>query len=116
MTDLVYLEDLGDIARVVLNRPERLNAFNLAMWERLGAVMEELGADDNLRCIVLRGADGKSFSPGNDISEFATDRSNPEQAKAYGEILHRTLKALGGCRHPTRPRPRGPPPPRRCSR
>jgi enoyl-CoA hydratase/carnithine racemase len=40
-------------------------------------------------------------SPGNDISEFETDRSNSTQAKAYGEILHRTLTALKSCRHPT---------------
>ena len=91
----------GHIATVTLNRPEKLNAMTKPMWQRLGAVMEELEADDEMRCIVLRGAGGKSFSPGNDISEFATDRSNPEQAKSYGKILHRTLRALGNCRHPT---------------
>jgi enoyl-CoA hydratase/carnithine racemase len=91
----------GHIATVTLNRPEKLNAMTKPMWQRLGEAMEELGADDELRCIVLRGAGGKSFSPGNDISEFATDRSNSVQAKAYGEILHRTLTALKTCRHPT---------------
>ena len=99
--DTILVRRDGHIATVTLNRPEKLNAMTKPMWQRLGAAMEELGADDELRCIVLRGAGGKSFSPGNDISEFATDRSNPAQAKAYGEILHRTLKALGGCRHPT---------------
>ncbi len=91
----------GHIATVTLNRPQKLNAMTKPMWQRLGAVMEELGADDELRCVVLRGAGGKSFSPGNDISEFATDRSNPAQAKVYGKILHHTLRALGNCRHPT---------------
>lgn len=91
----------GHIATVTLNRPQKLNAMTKPMWQRLGAVMEELDADDGLRCIVLRGAGGKSFSPGNDISEFKTDRSNPGQAKAYGKVLHRTLTALGNCRHPT---------------
>jgi enoyl-CoA hydratase/carnithine racemase len=71
------------------------------MWLRLGQVMEELSADDGLRCVVLRGAGGKAFSPGNDISEFETDRSNSAQAKAYGDILHHTLTALKTCRHPT---------------
>jgi enoyl-CoA hydratase/carnithine racemase len=91
----------GHIATVTLNRPAKLNAMTKPMWQRLGEAMEELGADDELRCIVLRGAGGKSFSPGNDISEFATDRSNSVQDKAYGEILHRTLTALKTCRHPT---------------
>jgi len=99
--DTILVGRDGHIATVTLNRPDKLNAMTKPMWQRLGEVMEELGADDELRCIVLRGAGGKSFSPGNDISEFATDRSNPLQAKAYGEILHRTLKVLGTCRHPT---------------
>ena len=91
----------GRIATVTLNRPDKLNAMTKPMWRRLGEVLEELAADGDLRCVVLRGAGGKSFSPGNDISEFETDRSNSEQAKAYGEILHRALTALKTCRHPT---------------
>jgi enoyl-CoA hydratase len=99
--DTILLERDGHIATVTLNRPEKLNAMTKPMWQRLGEVMEELAADDDLRCIVLRGAGGKAFSPGNDISEFGSDRSNSKQAKAYGTILHRTLTALKTCRHPT---------------
>lgn len=98
--DTILVRRDGHIATVTLNRPEKLNAMTKAMWQRLGEVVEEFGGDDALRCIVLRGAGNKAFSPGNDISEFATDRSDPVQAKAYGEVLHRTLRALSGCRHP----------------
>jgi len=101
MSDLILVQRDGPVATVTLNRPDKLNALTKPMWTRLGAVMEELSADDALRCVVLRGAGGRAFSPGNDISEFETDRSNPEQAKAYGEILHRSLTALKTCRHPT---------------
>ena len=100
-TDTILVERDGAIATVVLNRPEKLNALTKPMWKRLGEVMEELSADDALRCIVLRGAGEKSFAPGNDISEFETVRAKPEQAKDYGEILHRTLAAIENCRHPT---------------
>jgi enoyl-CoA hydratase/carnithine racemase len=86
---------------VILNRPEKLNAMTKDMWWRLGEAVAELADDDTLRCLVLRGAGGKSFSPGNDISEFETERSNPSLAKAYGIILHETLTALKTCRHPT---------------
>jgi enoyl-CoA hydratase/carnithine racemase len=101
MSDEILIQRDGPIATLVLNRPEKLNAMTKPMWRALGEAMEGLSADDDLRCVVLRGAGGKAFSPGNDISEFETERSNPEQAKAYGEILHRTLGALSGCRHPT---------------
>jgi enoyl-CoA hydratase/carnithine racemase len=51
--------------------------------------------------VVLRGAGGKSFAPGNDISEFETERATAAQAKAYGGILHAALGAIRDCRHPT---------------
>jgi len=99
--DTILVHRDGYVATVTLNRPDKLNAMTKPMWLRLGHVLEELASDDDLRCIVLRGAGGKSFSPGNDISEFETDRSNAEQARAYGQILHHTLTALKTCRHPT---------------
>jgi enoyl-CoA hydratase len=89
------------IATVTLNRPDKLNAMTKPMWRRLGEVMRELSADDTLRCVVLRGAGGRAFSPGNDIGEFATERSNFAQGRAYGEVLHGALSAIGECRHPT---------------
>jgi enoyl-CoA hydratase/carnithine racemase len=101
MTDLILVERDGPIATVVLNRPEKLNAMTKPMWRRLGEVMNTLSADDELRCLVLRGAGGRAFSPGNDIGEFETDRSNPEQAKAYGALMHDTITAIRDCRHPT---------------
>ena len=90
----------GAIATVILNRPEKLNALTKGMWTRLGDVFLELDRDVDLRCIVLRGAGEKAFAPGNDISEFASERSNVEQARAYGAVMTRTIEAIGHCRHP----------------
>jgi len=96
---LVYREDA--IATIVLNRPERLNALNKAMWRRLGEVMRELSADEALRCIVVRGAGDKAFAAGADIAEFAKERADSRQAKPYGNLIHETMQALARCRHPT---------------
>ena len=101
MAENILIERDGAIATVVLNRPQKLNAMTRQMWAHLGAAMEDLSAADDLRCVVLRGAGAKSFSPGNDISEFENERSNPEQAKAYGKILHGALRSVDRCRHPT---------------
>jgi enoyl-CoA hydratase/carnithine racemase len=100
MPDTVLLQRDGTIATVVLNRPEKLNALTKGMWRRLGDVFLEFEADDTLRCIVLRGAGEKAFAPGNDISEFAHERSNVEQAREYGKVMTRTIEAIGNCRHP----------------
>ncbi len=101
MSQEILVERDGFIATVTLNRPDKLNAMTKGMWRRLGEVFEELSADDGLRCVILRGAGSKSFSPGNDIAEFENERSNVEQARAYGKIMAHTLEALKGCRHPT---------------
>ncbi len=101
MTDQILVQRDDTIATVTLNRPEKLNAMTKPMWRRLGEVMGELSADDQVRCIVVTGAGMKSFSPGNDIGEFETERSNVEQARAYGKILHGTLDTIRACRHPT---------------
>ena len=49
---------------------------------------------------MLRGAGEKAFSPGNDIAEFATARSNKAQAIEYGRAMHETAAALEACPHP----------------
>jgi enoyl-CoA hydratase/carnithine racemase len=100
MPETILVERDGAIATVVLNRPEKLNALTRPMWQRLGAVFTQLSADDSVRCIVIRGAGTRAFAPGNDISEFATERSNVEQAREYGEDMRRTIEAIGNCRHP----------------
>ena len=100
MTDTILVERDGAIVTVVLNRPAKLNALTRAMWQQLGETVERLSADDSLRCVIIRGAGEKSFSPGNDIAEFASERSNKKQAIEYGKVMHRTADALANCRHP----------------
>jgi enoyl-CoA hydratase/carnithine racemase len=100
MTDLIAVTRDGPIATVALNRPEKLNALTKAMWSDLGFAIAALSADDALRCIVLRGAGERAFSPGNDIGEFATERANKAQAVAYGAVMRTTAEALAACRHP----------------
>jgi len=97
----ILVERDGAIATIVLNRPGKLNAMTKPMWQRLGEAAAALAADGGVRCIVLRGAGGNAFSPGNDIGEFETERSNPAQAKEYGKLMHAALGALRDCRHPT---------------
>jgi len=100
MTSELLEERDGGIVTLVINRPAKLNAMTKPLWGFLGETVRRLDADDTVRCIVLRGAGGKAFSPGNDIAEFTTERSNAEQARAYGKIMHGTLDALASCRHP----------------
>ena len=55
------------LVEVVINRPEKLNAMTKPMWIELGKIFKKLSKNNNLRCIIIRGEGGKSFSPVNDI-------------------------------------------------
>ena len=90
----------GEIATVTFDRPQRRNAFDLAMWRGLQATMEALSADDTLRCVVLRGAGGEAFSAGADISAFAVERGGRAQEDVYAEVLHTSMQSIRLCRHP----------------
>jgi enoyl-CoA hydratase/carnithine racemase len=99
-TETILVHRDSHIVTVTLNRPEKLNALTKPMWQRLGEVFTELSADSSVRCVVIRGAGERAFAPGNDISEFENERSNVEQARAYGRIMHTTIDAIANCPHP----------------
>jgi len=101
MSDLVLTERHGDIAIIVLNRADKLNALNKAMWLGVRDRIRACSTEPDLRCVVLRGAGEKAFGPGADIAEFATERANARQAAEYGRLMHETMAAIAECVHPT---------------
>ena len=90
----------GAIATVVLEAPERLNALDMGMWRQLESAFATLDGEDDLRCVVVRGAGDKAFAAGADIAEFTSERSNVEQARVYGGAMHGAQAAALACRHP----------------
>ncbi len=103
MTDNAHIrtERHGEIAVVVFDRPEKRNAFNLAMWQALAATMRALSDDGSLRAVVLRGAGAEAFSAGADISAFEAERGSREKEDHYGEIVHHGMQSIRACIHPT---------------
>jgi 2-(1,2-epoxy-1,2-dihydrophenyl)acetyl-CoA isomerase len=65
--DTVLFERRGSVARVTLNRPDKLNAFNRALIEDLHAAADVIAADSEVRAVVLTGA-GRAFSSGADLT------------------------------------------------
>lgn len=73
------------VAYVTLNRPQKLNAINAEMRQELPKALDELGKDPDVRVIVLKGAGGKAFSAGADITEFT--QGKPYQFVELGEFF-----------------------------
>src|SRR3989442_192137 len=65
LRELVKIEDRGAVRHIVLNRPEKRNAFNGELIEATGRAFEDAAADDSVRVVVVRG-NGPMFSSGMD--------------------------------------------------
>src|SRR5262245_64603142 len=71
MAENVLLERRGRIALVTINRPDKLNALNIATRKDLADMLDELRNDEEIRVVVITGAGEKAFVAGADINEFA---------------------------------------------
>ena len=79
--ELLLTERQERVCTIILNRPERRNALSPLMLLQLVETLARLKGDEEVRCLVIRGAGDKAFSSGYDISDIPTTLT-PEQAAA----------------------------------
>jgi 2-(1,2-epoxy-1,2-dihydrophenyl)acetyl-CoA isomerase len=95
MSELLVAHD-GAVQTITLNRPDVLNALDLAMHERLAVALDRAAKPD-VRALVITGA-GRGFCVGQDVGEF------PRDAAAVGELLRQhfnpAIRALRGLPKP----------------
>lgn len=71
MTDVVVVERSNGVATLTMNRPDALNALDVALKEALRDSLLEAADDPAVRCVVLTGA-GRAFCVGQDLREHVT--------------------------------------------
>ena len=76
--DLVLRSDSNGVATLTLNRPDKLNALNPAVFVELRAHVDALADDDSVKCVVLTGA-GRAFCAGHDLGAIATGERAPSR-------------------------------------
>lgn len=101
MTQNIALTLDGAVATISLDRPSRFNALAREDWEALEACAAEVEAAPGVCCVVVRGAGGRAFSTGLDMSRFAEERRDPASARAYSEATERAASRLGALPMPT---------------
>lgn len=82
VSDLVIAEDRGPVRHVILNRPEKRNAFDGELVLATGAALRAAADDPGVRVVVLRGA-GKVFSAGMDVAALAGAAAEPERLRSF---------------------------------
>jgi enoyl-CoA hydratase/carnithine racemase len=93
--------DITDgVGWMIFNNPARHNALSLEMWQAIGDILEYFSGNNDVRVIIMRGAGGKAFVSGADISEFDENRANAEQRASYGKIAGRATHWLSKIEKP----------------
>lgn len=85
MSDVLRVEKTGTEATVWIDRQTLMNTITVAMRKELPGLLHGLDADDTVRVVVIRGAGGKAFSAGGDLSEFLAQA--PADLEEWGDTL-----------------------------
>jgi len=90
----LHLSVADGVATLTLDNPARHNAMDTAMWTAMPGLLAQAAADEAARVLVLRGAGGRAFCSGNDITEFDKERASPEAAETYNARQRAVQQAL----------------------
>lgn len=99
--DEIVVEKDSTLGWVVINRPEKLNSFTGAMWQRLNEAVKTLEGDSSIRVILIRGAGERAFSAGADITEFRPSGAAPDASTGNGSPFDMAMVAIAQCSKPT---------------
>ena len=88
----VALQDNG-LLRLTIDRPEHRNALSIATLNRIAEALQDHGANDRVKLVLIRGAGGLAFAAGGDIKEFDAFRSEA-QARHMVTTGRRALGAV----------------------
>lgn len=97
---LVEIEDRGAVRHIVLNRPEKRNAFNGELIEAAGHAFEDAAADDLVRVVVVRG-NGPMFSSGMDLGSLRDVSQSPDSLREFRTPILRWWNLLEEMPKPT---------------
>ncbi|MFI5194057.1 MAG: enoyl-CoA hydratase-related protein [Chitinophagales bacterium] len=98
MAENILLEKKNGVAKIVLNRPDKLNAFNRSMAQGLQQHLKDADEDETIRCILLTGS-GRAFSSGQDLGEFPGGEL-PDFEKVIEEYYNPLIRLLRTVRKP----------------
>ncbi len=75
--EAIRIEHEGRVARVIIDRPHRMNTISTELLDELAVAIDELDADSDVRCLLLTGAGDRAFSAGADVTSMAGGGADP---------------------------------------
>ena len=96
MYQTIIVDKANSVANLTLNRPDRLNSFNVQMHEELQTALDDIATDGETRCLMITGA-GRGFCAGQDLNDRAVtaDGHAPDLGmsveKFYNPLIRRII-------------------------
>jgi enoyl-CoA hydratase len=94
-TQAIY-ESAGPIATLTFNRPEARNAMTWEMYQALVDACDRVDDDPAVRVLILKGAGGKAFVAGTDISQFMSFRGSDDGIAYEQRVTKATIAQVEG--------------------
>lgn len=91
--DSILVEVADGLARVTLNRPDRLNAMDFAMGERWRDAARQVTSDSAVGAVLLDAA-GPAFCAGGDVISMATSGADGSDVTAAAHVIHEGIRAF----------------------
>lgn len=95
------LEMDGVVAHLLIDRADKRNAFNMAMWDAMSGLLEQVERNPEARVLVLRAADSGAFCAGADIKELLANKDDAEWRAANQAAINGVQYKLARLDMPT---------------
>ena len=92
-------EEVEGIAYITLNRPERLNSFDMKLGEELHDALKKITPKKNIKAVVIRGT-GKGFCGGGDVKEMHLAKDKTKFLRELTLVIHKCVLEMRGMQKP----------------
>lgn len=100
MTGAIRTDRQGNLSVITIDRPAKLNAFTIQMYQAFGEAFREISVDETIRCVLLRADGERAFCVGSDIEEFRRSLGQPERQVEETRIGRDAVDVMNSCPHP----------------
>lgn len=101
MYQTIVVEKINGVAKLTLNRPDKLNSFNVEMHQELQKALDDIATDCVTRCVLLTGA-GRGFCAGQDLGDRAVsaDQGAPDLGMSVEQFYNPLIRRLTNLKMP----------------
>jgi 2-(1,2-epoxy-1,2-dihydrophenyl)acetyl-CoA isomerase len=97
--ETLKLQIKENIAYITLNRPERLNSFDMKLGEELYNALKNINSQENIRAVILKGT-GKGFCGGGDVKEMYIAKDKPKFLRELTKGIHKCVLEMRNMEKP----------------